>query len=216
MSANSRAIRLLVGDAVSAAADLIAHPEVAARWDEPSALADMTTGALAAHLVRAAGATSAYLDRTDPDVEPPGELLTAVTYFHAALDAPIHGQIREVSANESVIGADAMASKCRDLATALSVRLGEEPEDRMVGALGGRKLTLDDFCRTRLIEILLHIDDLAASIDAEPPKVASEGLAIVADVLVGIALESRGHWEVVRALARRERAETSPPVFPVF
>ena len=63
-------MRGLVVEAVDAAAALIGSDEVAARWDEPSALDGMTVGALAAHLVRAAGATLAYLDRTDPTPAP--------------------------------------------------------------------------------------------------------------------------------------------------
>jgi len=49
-----------------------------------------TRPALSAHLLRAAGATVAYLDRTSSDAPPGGELLTPVTYFRAALEAPIH------------------------------------------------------------------------------------------------------------------------------
>ena len=64
----------------------------------------MTVGALAAHLVRAAGATLAYLDRTDPTARPDGDLLTPVTYFHAAIDSPIHERIKEVSAAEAAAG----------------------------------------------------------------------------------------------------------------
>ena len=100
---------------------------------------------LAAHLVRAAGATVAYLDRTPFDAQPEGDLLTPVTYFHAALDSPIHEQVKKVSADESAIGHEATAAKCADLATELSRRLADEPADRLVGALGGRMLTLDDF-----------------------------------------------------------------------
>ena len=75
----SQRVRGLVVEAVEAAAGLIGRDEVAARWDEPSALAGMTVGALCAHLVRAAGAVLAYLDRTDPATRPDGELLTPVT-----------------------------------------------------------------------------------------------------------------------------------------
>ncbi|MDQ1446888.1 MAG: hypothetical protein QOI20_3352, partial [Acidimicrobiaceae bacterium] len=57
----SQRVRALVVEAVEAAATLIGHDEVAARWNEPSALAGMTVGALCAHLVRAAGAVLAYL-----------------------------------------------------------------------------------------------------------------------------------------------------------
>ena len=74
----SSRVRGLVVEAVDAAAALIASNEVAARWEEPSALSGMTVGALAAHLVRAAGATLAYLDRTDPTARRDGALLTPV------------------------------------------------------------------------------------------------------------------------------------------
>src|SRR5262245_26481754 len=101
----SARVRGLVVEAVEVAAALIARDAVAQRWDDPSALMGMTVGALAAHLVRAAGATLAYLDRTDPAARPDGALLTPVTYFHAAIDSPIHDQIKAVSATEANAGA---------------------------------------------------------------------------------------------------------------
>ncbi|MFW2335033.1 maleylpyruvate isomerase N-terminal domain-containing protein [Ilumatobacter sp.] len=208
-------MRALVIEAVDAAADLMSRPSVAAGWDEPSALAGMTVGGLSAHLVRAAGATLAYLDRTPPDAEPTDDLLTPITYFHAAVDSPIHEQIKDVSANESAIGHEAMAAKCRDLTELLRQRLAVEPTDRLVGALGGRMLTLDDFCRTRLIEVLLHLDDLAVSVGESRPETDPEGVAIVVDIIEGIARHLHGDWEVLYALARSERVGDRP-VFPVF
>ncbi len=208
-------MRALVIEAVDAAADLMSRPSVAAGWDEPSALAGMTVGGLSAHLVRAAGATLAYLDRTPSDAEPTDDLLTPITYFHAAVDSPIHEQIKAVSANESAIGHEAMAAKCRDLTEQLRQRLAVEPTDRLVGALGGRMLTLDDFCRTRLIEVLLHLDDLAVSVGESRPETDPEGVAIVVDIIEGIARHLHGDWEVLYALARSERVGDRP-VFPVF
>jgi hypothetical protein len=210
----SQRVRLLVVEAVDAAAALIGSDTVAARWAEPSALAGMTVGALSAHLVRAAGSVLAYLDRTDPGARPSGPLLTPVTYFHAAIDSPIHERIKEVSADEAAAGWQEVSSKCRDVAAGLRTRLAEEPTDRLVAALGGRMLTLDDFCRTRLIEVLFHLDDLAASVDGPPPDTSIEGRTIVIDTLVGIARMKHGDWPVLRALAREERREVD--VFPVF
>ena len=97
----SQRIRELVVEAVAAASELMQRPAVAAGWNEPSALAGMSVGALSAHLVRAAGATIAYLDRTDPAARPNDELLTPVTYFHAAVGSPIHEQIKDVSSSEA-------------------------------------------------------------------------------------------------------------------
>ncbi|MCY3607782.1 MAG: maleylpyruvate isomerase N-terminal domain-containing protein [Acidimicrobiaceae bacterium] len=212
---DSARVRALVVEAVTQAAELIATPSIAEQWDEPSALEGMTVGALSAHLVRAAGATIAYLDRTPPDRRPDGDLLTAVTYFHAAVDSPIHDQIKDVSAAESAIGHEATARKCSQLAADLEIRLAGEPADRLVGALGGRLLTLDDFCRTRLIEVLLHLDDLAVSTGQPRPATDPEGAAIIIDICIDIARDRNGDWGVLYALTRAERSGDTT-VFPVF
>lgn len=209
--------RALALEATEAAATLLGNPLVGQRWDEPSALEGMTVGALSAHLVRAAGAVIAYLDRTDPAARPsdPADLLTPITYFHAALDSPIHEQIKSVSSDEAAIGAEAMAAKCDDLVATMRERFASEPADRLVGALGGRMLSLDDFCRTRLIEVLMHVDDLAASLDQPTPETDPAGRAIVIEILVGIARHLNGDWAVLHALARNERPDAAD-VFPVF
>ncbi len=211
---DSATARRLVVEAVAAAARVLANPVIAQRWNEPSALGGMTVGALAAHLVRAAGATIAYLDRTDPNARPDGELLTPVTYFHAAIASPIHEQIKTVSADESSVGPDDMAAKCNALVNVLRDRLEQEPPDRLIGALGGRMLRLDDFCRTRLIEVLLHTDDLVASVGLERPVTDPAGPALVIEILTGIARDQHGDWALLHALARTERAK--PGVFPVL
>ena len=141
-------------------------------------------------------------------------MLDAVEYFHQAITAPIHGRIREVSATEASVGPEALATRCREVAERLATRLGAEPAERTIGALEGRRLTLDDFCRTRLIEILVHVDDLAASVSVDPPEVSAEATGDVIDVLVGIARRQHGDWGVIRALARQERADADG--FPVF
>ena len=211
----SARIRALVVEAVETAAELMARPSVAEKWDQASALEGMTVGALCAHLLRAAGATTAYLDRTPPERRSDGDLLTPVTYFHAALDSPIHDQIKDVSATESAIGHHATSEKCRQLAADMKTRLATEPADRLVGALGGRLLTLDDFCRTRLIEVLLHLDDLAISTGEDRPATDPLGPAIVIEICIGIARHRHGDWNVLYALARAERS-VSMSVFPVF
>ena len=212
---DSARVRALVVEAVTQSAELIATPSTAELWDQPSALEGMTVGALCAHLVRAAGATIAYLDRTPPDRRPDGDLLTAVTYFHAAVDSPVHDQIKDVSAAESAIGHQATVDKCRQLAADLETRLADEPDDRLVAALGGRLLTLDDFCRTRLIEVLLHLDDLAISTGQTRPTNDPLGPAIVIEICMDIARNRNGDWNVLYALTRAERSSDTA-VFPVF
>jgi len=214
-ASDSAVVRSLVVEAVEAAAELMSRPSVGVAWDTPSALEGMSVGSLAAHLVRAAGATIAYLDRTPVDAQPEDDLLTPVTYFHAALDSPIHDQVKKVSADESAIGHEATATKCADLAIELSRRFADEPADRLVGALGGRMLTLDDFCRTRLIEVLLHLDDLSVSVGEPRPETDPLGVSIMIDIIGNIARHVHGDWKVIYALARSERISKTA-VFPVF
>lgn len=213
-AANSESMRVrsIVIEAAARAADLVGTPEVAAQWDEPSSLEGMTVGALAAHLIRATGAVVAYLERTDPN-EKPAEVLSRISYFRAALEAPIHDRIKDVSAAESLPGAAELAAKAGRVAHSLAGRLPEEPEDRLIGALEGRMVTLDDFCRTRMIEIGMHLDDLAFSVGLPTPEVAGAVDGIV-EILLGIARQRHGDWAVVHALGRRERL--TDPVFPVF
>lgn len=204
--------------AAEQAADLIGTDEVRDQWDQPSALEGMTVGALAAHLHRATGAVVAYLDRSDPELRASDlsadDLLTKSTYFHAAIDSPIHERIKEVSAEEAAIGHEELAAGSRQLAADLASRLPAEPEGRLIGALGNRMLTLDDFCRTRMIETLMHIDDLAHSVGLSTPDMDPDGTGEVIDIVVDIARHLHGDWAVIHALARAERAK--PDVFPVF
>lgn len=211
---DSARVRRMVIDSAAVAAALVRSPIVLKQWDEPSALAGMTVGALAAHLVRATGATLAYLDRTDVDTKPEGELLTKVSYFHAAVDSPIHDRIKEVSADEASAGHEQVAARAAEVAALLAERLPNEPVDRLVGALGDRMLTLDDFCRTRMIEIGMHIDDLAHSVGTPTPALPADVTAEVIDIVVGIGRGQHGDWAIIHALARSERSSTQ--VFPVF
>jgi hypothetical protein len=66
-------------------------------------------------------------------------------------------------------------------------------------------MMLDEYLRTRVVELVVHADDLAASIGVElvPPQPATCRVAI--DVLVDAARIRHGDMAVLRALARRER-----------
>jgi hypothetical protein len=82
-----------------------------------------------------------------------------------------------------------------------------------LAVVGGRRLLLDEYLRTRCVEIAAHLDDLAGSLSADLP-IPTETATVAAEVLVGFAVVQSGPAEVLRALARRERADAS--VFPVL
>jgi hypothetical protein len=64
---------------------------------------------------------------------------------------------------------------------------------------------LDEYLRTRLVELTVHIDDLALSLDVDPPVVPSAAYEVAIGVLVEVGRRRTSDLAVLRALTRRER-----------
>ena len=185
-------------DLVDAAAD---------QWHLDSALDRMTVGDLAAHAARAVSTAATYL-RADPPEGP--ATVDAIGYFLTIddLDDPLSATnegIRRRAASEASAGPDAIAAQLRSDISTLEGFVPAEAPDRKLAVFGGLVITLDDYLVTRLVEIVVHADDLTASLglpDAEFPDGTTD---VVIDTLVRVARRRHGDLAVVRALARRER-----------
>ena len=70
----------------------------------------------------------------------------------------------------------------------------------------GWSLRRADFLLTRLLEVVVHSDDLAASIGVPTPEFPDETFAPVRDLLVRLAVRRHGRSALIGTLARRERA----------
>jgi hypothetical protein len=81
---------------------------------------------------------------------------------------------------------------------------GERP-GRLVQVYGGLVLSLDDYLVTRLIELVVHADDLAASLGTAPPALPPAATQLVITTLVEVARIRPGDAATVRALTRRDR-----------
>ena len=79
--------------------------------------------------------------------------------------------------------------------------------------MGGIPIRVDEYVKTRLLELIVHMDDLAASLEIEPPDVSDEALEIVSTLLSTVADVKHGAWAVIRAFTRRERMLSWPGVF---
>ena len=66
-------------------------------------------------------------------------------------------------------------------------------------------MTLDDYLVTRLIELVVHTDDLAVSLDVAAPPIPAAATGLVITTLVEVARIRHGDTAVLRALTRRER-----------
>ena len=70
----------------------------------------------------------------------------------------------------------------------------------------GWALTVDDLVTTRLMETIVHSDDLAASVGLPTPEFPEPALTPVLGLLSGVAVRRHGQSAVVRALSRPQRA----------
>jgi len=187
---------------------LVERPEVAARWDDDSALALMTVGDLAAHLARSVTLVPTFLDAD----EPAGDPIDAGSYYGRIQGLPdvssdVNAGVRARSRDDAEPGATAVAARARAALTALTDRLPGVPEARLVSAFGGAVMPVDEYLRTRLVELTLHIDDLVRSLglpDSAAPEAPTEAKARAVDVLVAAARVRHGDAAVLNALARRE------------
>lgn len=76
---------------------------------------------------------------------------------------------------------------------------------RQVQVLQGLEMTVAGYLETRLVELVIHLDDLSVSVGDEMPTVPSEALVCVVGVLGRTAALRAGGWRTIRSLSRAER-----------
>ena len=77
----------------------------------------------------------------------------------------------------------------------------------------GWSLKLSDFLTTRLLEIVVHCDDLAYSVDIPTPPFPPSAVDRVIGLLGQLAVQRHGVTAVLRGLSRAERAPASIAAF---
>lgn len=188
---------------------LLAQPAVAEAWDRPSALAKLTVAGLAGHLARSVTRIPGVL-AAPPSTRPPIALIEHYTrsrWVGADLDDETNARIRRDGAAEAVDGAAALVAQVRDALAALRELLPAQPADRVVDLpWTSWSLSLDDFLTTRVLELVVHGDDLAVSVGLPAPALPAPVLEPVLDLLTRLAVRRHGATAVLRALSRAERA----------
>lgn len=202
----SMEVRRAFFDAAAVARTVVAHPAVAERWEQPSALEHWTVAGVAGHLFRAIGSIEPYLDRAEPATDP----VSPVAYYARVLDAidedpSLHLGIRKRGDDAAAGGHAALVAEWDAMVTRLRERLPTLEPDRRLTAYLDTVLTVDGYLATRVIECVVHTDDLAVSAGIEPPPPPAEAASIGIAALVEVARVRRGDLAVLRALTRRER-----------
>jgi uncharacterized protein (TIGR03083 family) len=193
-------------DAAATAVRLLERHELARYWAGASVLPEFTVAGLAGHLFRGMSTVERYLDEPEPSEAG----ISAASYFDTVIRSadirdPANQAIRARGEEAAAGGPAALASDARATLARLTSRLAGEGPGRRVRVAGGLVLTLDEYLRTRVVELVVHAGDLAASLGVEPVPPQPATTAVAIDVLVGVARIRHGDMAVLWALARRER-----------
>ncbi|MFY1620303.1 maleylpyruvate isomerase N-terminal domain-containing protein [Micromonospora sp. WMMD736] len=203
-------IRSAFLDAAQIAAALLREPILAERWPTPSALPDFSTGGLARHLAYQVTHTVTFLDAAPgQSAIPVLEHFTGNTWVTSGVGSADNIGIRRRSEQAAASTTAAALADTVDVAlTELRAVVPAQPLDRIVD-LGEWGLRVDDFLLTRVVELVVHVDDLAVSLGLPTPPMPAAATKASIQLLSSLAAWRHGALNVIRALARQERAPTS-------
>ena len=191
------------------ALDLLRRNEVAAKWHQPSALPEFGVSGLAGHLAYQALPLPSMIGAPLGD-EP---VVSLMEHYERAkwtdldVDSEFHTRIR---AGGEKLASGGHGDLCDRFAQALAELEKSLPglENRGVRMphWGRWALPLDEYLVSRLMELVVHSDDLAVSVGVETPEFPRHVNEIVIDLLTRMALGKHRGIDLVRALSRKERA----------
>ena len=195
--------------AASQAASLLAAPEVGAAWDRPSALDRMTVGGLAGHLAHQIFSVGAALEQPESHQAPIAllEHYARAAWIDAPLDGEVNTGIRTNAEGVASEGALSLAERARAALAGQQTRLaGRSGEQVVFLPQTGWALRLEDFLVTRMLELAVHMDDLAVSVGVTTQDLPDAAFDPVLVLLARLAAGRHGQTALLRALARAERA----------
>jgi mycothiol maleylpyruvate isomerase-like protein len=198
------------------ATQLLHEPAVASAWDTPSALEKFSVHGLAGHLAFQILAVPVALAEPirDESVVPLLGHYERVKWIGADLDDEINVFLRQDGERVAAEGPMALAARVDAVTGDLAGELSSAKQRPVrLSFWGPYTLSLEDFLVTRMLELAVHIDDLAVSVGLPTPQLPQRSVQIVVDVLSQLALRRHGPVALLRALSRAERAPATIAAF---
>ncbi|MDQ0780056.1 hypothetical protein QF026_008522 [Streptomyces aurantiacus] len=203
-----RVIDTYLGTAGQAVA-LLGTPEVAAAWHRPSVLPKMTVNSLAGHLSYQIFSVGPALEELESD-EAPIPLLehyAQAAWIDAPLDGDVNTGIRAKGEHIASEGPPSLTDRARTALDEQQTKLAACSADQAVFMpQTGWALRLDDFLVTRMLELAVHMDDLAVSVGLTAQELPDAAFDHVLVLLTRLAARRHGQAPLLRALTRAERA----------
>lgn len=193
--------------AADAARQLLDIPDLAARWTDPSVLERMSVGDLTAHLARAVTNVPRYLTKAaaPPYRDPAGYFLSLAPDLDTDLDSDLAVAVRDRARTEAGSGLGAVRQSWNDAREQLASELTPAVLEYGIAVLGSG-MRVGDYLVTRMVELVVHSDDLAVSLGIETPDFDPAVTGPVIECLTEIAALRSSPLEVIRAMTRTERS----------
>ncbi len=209
-------------DAYLAAVDwlnsLLGRAEVAAVWGEPSVVAQYSVGGVAAHAVHGV----LWLEQLLQGAEPLGLRAVTIGEFFGPNraqpggvgggedDDPFSVSLRTAAESFARTGPDLVTAACAAARDTLVGLLESAPATRAVPVLRlvESQVPLRDYLRTRVLELVVHGDDVTCSV---PGLTAPDPPVTAVQVSLGVCLELAearvGGLATLRGFTRAERSQ---------
>ena len=158
-----------------------------------------------------------YLD-SDPPAGPP-DVSSAAEYFVTLLGAVTdddHRAIRERGAAVAALGHRELCRVLGERIERLEDQFASLDANRLLTVAGGLVMRLDDYLATRIVEQVVHLDDLSRSVSDRSGNrsfmAPAAGAHLAIDVGIEMLLQQCGSAAAVRAIFRDGFAESAFPV----
>jgi Mycothiol maleylpyruvate isomerase N-terminal domain len=204
--------------AAEAACLVLEDPHVAEAWERPSTLPLYTVAGLAGHLAGQVGVVlkvlhAPPLPRAAATLSGP-DFLRQQKWIDAPDDDEVHRGIRRSADTYAERGAPALAVRTRASLEQIQALLADEDVQRPVQfPWGSHALSLEDLLANRLMELIVHIDDLVVSVGAPSPEVPDAVAETALHLLIHVAARRNGWQQQVRALTRTDRLTGTATAF---
>ena len=187
-------MQLWAGSA-NAALSLVEDARVQARWTEPSSLPLMTVGALAGHLLHSGILiVDESLAIAAVPVGKPQTAARLLSWTPLEGESPVHDGVRTVAESYAVEGCGELVARVRASLQRCEARLADASPSLVLAfsAYPSLSMTLFELLRTRILELVVHGDDLAHSVGIEQLPFERDALDLACRLGVDINLERYG------------------------
>lgn len=188
---------------------LMRSPQVAEHWEKPSALPEFGVSGLAGHIGYQALPLPAMISGPVGD-EPVVSLMehyARADWTALDVESEFHTRIRAGGEKLAAEGQAALCDRFEQTLAELEKTLpGQENRPVRMPHWGPWAVSLDEYLVSRLMEFVVHSDDLAVSVGADTPEFPRHVNETVIDLLTRMALNKHSAVDVVRAFSRKERA----------